>query len=51
MKKYIKPTLNVRIIAASALLAGSLESVNGEYDGTLPLKAKDSFADELDEEY
>lgn len=51
MKKYIKPTLIVRPLAATAILAGSLESVNGEYDGTLPLKAKDSFVEDFEEEY
>lgn len=50
MKKYIKPIMIVCPANSPAILAGSIGTIYGDYDGEMPLKAKDSSILDLDEE-
>lgn len=49
MKKYIKPTADV-IFSSTDILTGSIGEIKGTYSGDTPLKAKEVFYDEDDED-
>lgn len=51
MKKYIKPAIKTAIITLPSIMAGSVEDVKGEYDGTLPLKSKNNISNFEDDEF
>ena len=51
MKKYIKPAIIARNITLTTIMAGSVDDVKGEYNGTLPLKSKGASASFEDDEF